>query len=65
MEIPDEEKFSLTLDVLQVTRETLEAGHSVENLTTYGIDLLSQLLPPSTSSTDLKYERSNGGNNGG
>lgn len=54
MELTDEDKFSLTLEVLEVTKETIEAGHSVEHLTSYGIDLLSQLLPSSTSSKNLK-----------
>lgn len=54
MELPDKDKFSLTLEVLAVTKDTIKAGHNVEHLTSYGIDLLSMLLPSSSSISDLK-----------
>ncbi len=55
MELSDSDKFSLTLSVLAITKDTIKEGHSVEHLTNYGIDLISMLLPPSASSVDLKY----------
>jgi len=36
--------------------ETLEAGHNIEQLISNGIDLLSDLLPTSSSGDELRWE---------
>ena len=55
MNLTDEEKLSLTLEVLKVSRETLEAGHDVNDLISHGIDLISILLPKTSNCEELRY----------
>lgn len=55
MNLSDEEKMSLTLEVIKVTRETLEEGHDVSDLISHGIDLIAILLPQTASCEDLRY----------
>ena len=55
MNLFDEEKMSLTLEVLRVTRETLEAGHDVDDLISHGIDLIAILLPETATCEELRY----------
>ena len=54
MTLSDEEKMSLTLEVLKVTREMLEAGHDVDDLISHGIDLIAILLPKTSNSEELR-----------
>ena len=35
--------------------ETLEAGHSIEELLSHGIDLMTYVLPSKSSGAELKY----------
>lgn len=55
MTLSDEEKMSLTLEVLKVTREMLEAGHDVDDLISHGIDLIAILLPKTSNCQELRY----------
>jgi len=52
--LPEEEKMALTIDILKITQESLEAGHSIDELISHGIDLLSNLLPVTSSGDELK-----------
>ena len=54
MNLSGEEKMSLTLEMLKVTRETLEAGHSIDDLISHGIDLISILLPNTSNCEELR-----------
>ena len=54
MNLTDEEKMSLTLEVLKVTREMLEAGHDVDDLISHGIDLIAILLPKTSNCQELR-----------
>ena len=54
MNLTDEEKLSLTLEVLKVSRNTLEAGHDVNDLISHGIDLISILLPKTSNCEELR-----------
>ena len=54
MNLSDEDKMSLTLEVLKVTREMLEAGHDVNDLISHGIDLISILLPTTSNCEELR-----------
>ena len=56
MNILNEEKFSLTLEVLRITQDTLEAGHDIDDLISHGIDLMSSLLPESASLEEIRYD---------
>ena len=55
MTLSDEENMSLTLEVLKVTREMLEAGHDVDDLISHGIDLIAILLPKTSNCQELRY----------
>ena len=57
MNLTDEEKLSLTLEVLKVSRNTLEAGHDVNDLITHGIDLISILLPKTSNCEELRCDK--------
>ncbi|XP_065897600.1 uncharacterized protein [Dysidea avara] len=54
MEFSDDEVMSLTLEIMQITYGTLEAGHSIDELLSHGIDLMSYILPSRSSVTELK-----------
>lgn len=54
MQLSDEQKLSLTVEVLKTTQDLVEAGHSIEHFVSYGIDLMSQLLPSSVSEEKLR-----------
>ena len=80
MQFTDEEKMSLTIDILNITHgqscdpfvlttfltrvvkifpstaliETLESGHSIDELISHGIDLLTILLPQTASGEELR-----------
>lgn len=54
MNLTDEEKLSLTLEVLKVSRNTLESGHDVSDLISHGIDLISILLPETSNCEELR-----------
>ena len=54
MTLSDEEKMSLTLEVLKVTREMLGAGHDVDDLISHGIDLIAILLPKTSNCEELR-----------
>lgn len=58
MSVSEEEKLSLTLEVLRITHESVEADHTIEHFISYGIDLMSQLCPPSASSDKLRQVQS-------
>ena len=55
MVLTDKERMSLTLEVLKVTREMLEAGHDVDDLISHGIDLIAILLPKTSNCQELRY----------
>ena len=54
MILSDEEKMTLTLEVLKVTREMLRAGHDVDDLISHGIDLITILLPKTSNCEELR-----------
>lgn len=54
MVVSGAEKLSLTMEVLQVTRDSVEAGHNIEHFISYGIDLMSQLCPPTDSMEKIR-----------
>lgn len=55
MSLSDKEKMSLTLEVLKIAREMLEAGHDVDDFISHGIDLIAILLPETSNSEELRY----------
>ena len=44
----------MTMVITYLLIETLEAGHNIEPLISHGIDLLSDLLPTSSSGDELR-----------
>lgn len=53
LDLSDEEKLCLTLDILQTTQDILEEGNSINDFISYGIDLLSTLLPATASGEEF------------
>ncbi|XP_064383534.1 uncharacterized protein LOC135332129 isoform X2 [Halichondria panicea] len=54
MSLSDEEKLSLTLNVLQTTQDILGEGHDINDFMSYGIDLLATLLPDTASGDEFR-----------
>lgn len=54
MPVSDVEKLSLVQEILHITHTTVQAGHSIEHFISHGIDLMSQLCPPSATTDKLR-----------
>ena len=54
MNVSDEEKLSLTMDVLKTSENILEEGLNIDDFLSHGIDLLSNLVPTTASGDEFR-----------
>lgn len=54
MDLSNQEKLFLTMDVLKITENILEEGLNIDDFLSHGIDLLSNLLPITASVEEFR-----------